>query len=655
MDDTLLYKIKSVINNDDIYISLPSKVDFFGDFLGKGKLEVLMKYGIGAAATDLVILTDGVFYNDYFVNDDKSLRGRAAGVLTRTLEGNPESCFGSGYVAIVDKKGPFQLHPTWRSFAIRPILNLSPRAFAIITRNRRKGFNGTDEVLFCEWPQYAPSISLQIKLEEEYKNGTLKKTSLFYTLDSAKANDFHRDFKPTEYDVYEYQGKKYIRVKSISSFSKKISNGITYKSGDYVWLEVSPVEWLIDDETHSLISKRALTAGIRYNDQLVADKIFEHSDMYQYLHNYLIIELLQTAKELDELFIHREIDELKHEHIVLRESNLKARTLLSSLRKKNINSKRLLKIINQSRKYGSFRNETRTIIDLIHNIKEKHHFDFDVSNFAILTNTKVEDPFLEKPSDIRSGNVRIGGTVFLYTPPDAKFTEDSGRGFAIRPVITSQIIYNELFKRSTLNKDGTRTAFFGEYPQDVPSKDMQKILNRAYKNGNITVTNDSYTIISHGKSIKLPVYLYDGKKYVLVSADLAVNDTKLSNNIKYKNGDSTWVEVKPVLWIIDEKSKSIISKKGLVGNVDNIHLNSFYKEFLIQDIIKNETFSEHKEIDVTKRELLLRSIKLVEDLQSRDISDRNIIINELKSIIELLKNVNVDTSNLERIVFGFVR
>ena len=46
--------------------------------------------------------------------------------------------------------------------------------------------------------------------------------------------------------------------------------------------------------------------------------------------------------------INREIDELKHEHIVLRESNLKARTLLSSLRKKNINSKRLLKIINQN-------------------------------------------------------------------------------------------------------------------------------------------------------------------------------------------------------------------------------------------------------------------------------------------------------------------
>ena len=38
-----------------------------------------------------------------------------------------------------------------------------------------------------------------------------------------------------------------------SEYNKfKLSNGVEYRDGDYVWVEVSPVKWLIDDRTGTL-------------------------------------------------------------------------------------------------------------------------------------------------------------------------------------------------------------------------------------------------------------------------------------------------------------------------------------------------------------------------------------------------------------------
>ena len=46
-----------------------------------------------------------------------------------------------------------------------------------------------------------------------------------------------------------------------------LSNGVKYRDGDYVWVEVSPVKWLIDNKTGILISKKGLVSGIRFLDR----------------------------------------------------------------------------------------------------------------------------------------------------------------------------------------------------------------------------------------------------------------------------------------------------------------------------------------------------------------------------------------------------
>lgn len=75
-----------------------------------------------------------------------------------------------------------------------------------------------------------------------------------------------------------------------------LSNGVEYRNGDYVWVEVSPVKWLIDDRKGLLISKYGLVSGIRFLDKKTDYKgDFSKTEMYEYLNKYMIKDLFQNV------------------------------------------------------------------------------------------------------------------------------------------------------------------------------------------------------------------------------------------------------------------------------------------------------------------------------------------------------------------------
>ena len=161
-----------------------------------------------------------------------------------------------------------------------------------------RGYNGTEEVEYGEYPQYAADSRMQSILESEYNRG-MNKTGRSYTFDSVKYDDYDTGFKPVTYEEYEYQGKRYIRIRSNSDFGGnkfKLSNGVEYRDGDYVWVEVSPVKWLIDYRTGILVSKIGLVSGIRFLDSNHNYKgDFSRTEMKEYLDRYMIRDLTQTA------------------------------------------------------------------------------------------------------------------------------------------------------------------------------------------------------------------------------------------------------------------------------------------------------------------------------------------------------------------------
>ena len=262
------------------------------------QLEVLKKYGTKSAISDLVMLTGG-FYDkshDYRDDDVDTLKNRTGWSYTRSLTGKQTvSCVNlSGYIDHIEIGD--------RESNIRPVLLLSSD-FSQILSNRVEGYNGTEEVEYGEYPQYAPDKHIQSELEREYKNKKLKLTGGKYTFENSPYNTNSQGFQAVTYEEYEYNGKKYIRVKAnlykdpYYGYYIKLSNGEKYKNGDYVWVEVSPVKWLIDNKTGLLVSKIGLLAGIRFDAvEKEYNGDFSETEMKEYLDKYMSKDLLHLKK-----------------------------------------------------------------------------------------------------------------------------------------------------------------------------------------------------------------------------------------------------------------------------------------------------------------------------------------------------------------------
>ena len=257
------------------------------------QLDVIRKYGIKAAITDLCILTGGYLYENtnYTIDEDRSLTGRTSCFWTRSDDGDND-------VREVDADGErVDIYRYKRYDAVRPALRSSV-IFSQISPNRVSGYNGTEEVEFGEYPQNAADSRMQNILESEYKRG-MSKTGRSYTFDSVTDYDCDTGFKPVTYEEYEYQGKAYIRIKAnfyCAGNKFMLSNGVEYKNGDYVWVEVSSVKWLIDDKAGILISKKGLVSGIRFLDKRTNYKgDFDRTEMKEYLDKYMVKDLFQSV------------------------------------------------------------------------------------------------------------------------------------------------------------------------------------------------------------------------------------------------------------------------------------------------------------------------------------------------------------------------
>ena len=267
-----------------------------GQILGNSnepQLNVIRKYGTKAAITDLCVLTGSYLCEDtdYNIDEDKSLTGRISWFWTKS------SFVNSDVRAINEFGNSAYVFRYRRCGAVRPALQSSV-IFSKISPNRVMGYNGTEEVEYGEYPQNAADSRMQNILESEYNRG-MNKTGRSYTFDSVKYDDEDTGFKPVTYEEYEYQGKEYIRIKANSDFGGrkfKLSNGVKYRNGDYVWVEVSPVKWLIDDRTGILISKKGLVSGIRFLDKRTNYKgDFDRTEMKEYLDRYMFPDLTQTV------------------------------------------------------------------------------------------------------------------------------------------------------------------------------------------------------------------------------------------------------------------------------------------------------------------------------------------------------------------------
>lgn len=270
------------------------------------RLEVLKKVGLGASMTDLAVITGGYISSlemgvgECTVFQGPPLNHRSALYMTRSATG-VGSIWGV-YAHPVFKKSDatYCFSPGAIEAVIRPMMATNFISFSPKETYTDERTN-VEEIAYGEYPQFAVSPEMQEELENNLQSRNLYMTGKNYTFNSPSYERPNRDnsFKPTNYSEYEYQGKKYVRVKAdinIGAKSNKImlSNGMICTSVDSVWLEVSPVIWYVDKKSQFLISKYGLLSGIRFDDKKYYGK-FEETEMKKYMDNYMANNLFLTS------------------------------------------------------------------------------------------------------------------------------------------------------------------------------------------------------------------------------------------------------------------------------------------------------------------------------------------------------------------------
>ena len=246
---------------------------------GSRKIDVIEQLGGKCAISDFAILLGAYVSDDYHVDDDSSLKGRTDWWYL-------SSSAGDGDVRAVDRDGAREWASACRrSGAVRPALPYSN--ISDISPNGVRGRSRFLEVEYGEYPQYVVDTSLGRTLDSEFSAGRLRKTGKTYTTDSRRWNAHSEKFNPVEHEEYEYNGKRYVRVKSNDTNENfKLTNGVTTHPGDYFWLEVSPIVWYVDEKSKMLVSKTLLASGIRFcNDAQYRDD-FKTTEMYMFLNKY---------------------------------------------------------------------------------------------------------------------------------------------------------------------------------------------------------------------------------------------------------------------------------------------------------------------------------------------------------------------------------
>ena len=210
-------------------------------------------------------------------------------------------------------------------------------------------------------------------------------------------------------------------------------------------------------------------------------------------------------------------------------------------------------------------------------------------------------------------------------------------------------------------RDGVLEVEYGYYPQKAVPRDMQERLEQAYRRGNISKTRNTYTTDSekydaYSRPFKAKTheeYEFNGKRYVRVEAnsDFGGRPFTLSNGEQYRDGDNIWVEVLPVKWLVDERTRTMITEKLIFSgvqfnkernyktrNFDRTDIKTFMDRYLARDLVQSRgtmTLGEQTEEtgEVKPRESRLQKLNpdKTKTADRRRMTDTEIIQNWIES------------------------
>ena len=176
-----------------------------------------------------------------------------------------------------------------RKVSARPAL--PPSEASKISPSEARAIAGIRVAEYGEYPQTVADERTSEKLERLHDSRSLRPTGKNYTFDSVGLTDYDTPFRATFFSEYEMDGKRYIRVlgRPYDAYSK-LSTGEQVEEGKPYWVEVQPIEWLMD-RSGTMVAKKCLFAGIQFDTRDPYDVDFSETFMKHYLDTYFAKEM----------------------------------------------------------------------------------------------------------------------------------------------------------------------------------------------------------------------------------------------------------------------------------------------------------------------------------------------------------------------------
>ena len=205
--------------------------------------------------------------------------------------------------------------------------------------------------------------------------------------------------------------------------------------------------------------------------------------------------------------------------------------------------------------------------------------------------------------------INKGNVISFYKYGVKHNTSTTGRMISARPVIKYSKI-KDFVEVKNINKDEIPVVEFGEYPQFVVDDiDLRLELQSLYESGELKETGKVYTTDSvdyddediEFNPTNYVEYEFNGEKYIRFIVGTNGFDIYLSDDSSYDLGDTCWIKVEPIKWLVDEKNDKALSEKLLFSGIQYCYDEKDINDFKKTDIKKFMDTYFSKEI-LTKKE-----------------------------------------------------
>jgi hypothetical protein len=208
-------------------------------------------------------------------------------------------------------------NPHSRLVATRPVL---PKGQHPLTDSFKvKEIFATGNII--EFGEYPQSVVSNRQILKKLESGNSKETGKCYTIDrnyqkamavtingsfcerTSARPEKDIGFEPKKLQEVELNGDRYVKIKANAispslderRYQCLISNEEPIEDGKEYWVKVEPIEWLVDVETDTWVSKMALVAGIRFDKEKV--NFNQNPEIKQYLEKYFDKEMLASNQK----------------------------------------------------------------------------------------------------------------------------------------------------------------------------------------------------------------------------------------------------------------------------------------------------------------------------------------------------------------------